>query len=337
MSLPIVSPLRLPRATFPWTLESIAATIYTFEGAVERLVRSAVENCATNVLLTRLPPIMAANFEASLLSPSLRKRLKVVDQRDALWKPIQAYFEPMSLDMARMQAFMDLNVHGSVSLVTSELECLARNFHLLLIAARENAQVEINIIERCEILKALIAQHQEKFRPESRARLSILLGVLNGLGTETATVDALHVRAKAIDWLPQRLDEILDDAYLAEASSLKRFISYESNKASVRRDLRQLLRAIIRERRWAKSVVVLGKQLLVLPALASDALSSFVENVGVPTRLGPVVLPATTIPRWVVAQRSPDAPLLRCWAVPARFLSGDTATSFQQFYEFEEA
>src|SRR5664279_1527939 len=100
MFLPVVSPLRV-RSCIPWTgpLKFPPMNELTFEYAAERLIISAIENSATSVFLTHLPPLVKSDFDASTLSPSLRRHFKVVDRRDNLWAAVRAYFQPIELEV----------------------------------------------------------------------------------------------------------------------------------------------------------------------------------------------------------------------------------------------
>jgi len=83
---------------------------------------------------------------------------------------------------------------------------------------------------------------------EGRARLARLAGLIQLFDT-SQTVPSLRVRP---DVGPQdvshRIAEILEDAYLLEASHLRRTFGLKQNIASVRRDLRKLLEFITKNR-----------------------------------------------------------------------------------------
>ena len=93
---------------------------------------------------------------------------------------------------------------------------------------------------------------------EARARASVLMGLFNAF--ECAIEGpVLHYRPRIGKLaITERIDEILQDAYLLDASRLRRFLGVKSNVASVKRDLHKLLSYISSNRRWAKGLFSVG-------------------------------------------------------------------------------
>ncbi len=88
----------------------------------------------------------------------------------------------------------------------------------------------------------------------------------------------------------ERLEEILEDAYLAEAASMRQFLSFEANRAAIRRNLRRLLTWVARHRPWAKGVLTVAQQGAALPHLIGSAAASLADTLGITRGENPVVL-----------------------------------------------
>ena len=94
--------------------------------------------------------------------------------------------------------------------------------------------------------------------------------------------------------LIERIDEILEDAYLLEASKLRMFFSPGANWAALRRDLRILLSWVIRNRGWAKNAFRLGEQIVTVPGQIGVVADALLEiGVPAPAESYPVLLEET--------------------------------------------
>jgi hypothetical protein len=235
-----------------------------FASAAEATVRAAVACCAPHVLLPPLPSVVRRlNIElnVSVLTPSIRKRVSIVDKRDQIWNAISGYFGPV-FDSLRIRAF---NLHHVIW-----------NTYMLVLATRQAAQLHMNVSSAISELDDILEGHKTELSSEAAARLSVVRGILTSLG-EPATLPGLVIRAGPEIRLRERLDEILEDAYLLEASVMRRFLSFEANKASMRRDLRAILRALSRSRKWAKGVVDVAEQTAILPRVATGTAEKLLE------------------------------------------------------------
>jgi hypothetical protein len=74
----------------------------------------------------------------------------------------------------------------------------------------------------------------------------------------------------------ERLDDIMADAYLLEASYLRKLFGLRQNIASVRRDLRSLTSFIAKNRPWAKGIVKVAWQ---TGFVGSDAVAEAIEAI----------------------------------------------------------
>jgi hypothetical protein len=236
LPLPLLSEVRV----------GVAGTSKThrFGDSVEDLVRSAVANCSTRVLLPQLPEdFMRAGvtLPVSSLSPSARSRVKVVDRRFRLWNNIRAYCQP---------------IHALVTPLSEEagwLDRAANALYHLIIASRSSAQVYVNVDAVLRDIDRLLTRTHVTATSEASMRLASLRGVFAQL-QPTGSLPGLRVQVGYELSLRTRLDEILEDAYLAEAGNLRQFLSVNANVASVRRDLRRLVHAISTSAKWARGI-----------------------------------------------------------------------------------
>jgi hypothetical protein len=118
---------------------------------------------------------------------------------------------------------------------------------------------------------------------ECHARLATIAGILNCFEENT---DGPYLR-----FLPQptavrisdRLEEIMEDAHLLEASRLRRFLGVKQNVASIKRDLRKVLSHICQKSGWAKGLVVIGSATILGghgSAKALDKLMHLIPSLG---------------------------------------------------------
>jgi hypothetical protein len=98
---------------------------------------------------------------------------------------------------------------------------------------------------------------------EGRARLARLVGLLQLFDTGRAA-PSLRVRPDVGPHeVSRRIAEILEDAYLLEASQLRRMFGLKQNVTSIRRDLRKLLEFIAKSRPWDRGLVSLSSTQLI--------------------------------------------------------------------------
>jgi hypothetical protein len=140
-----------------------------------------------------------------------------------------------------------------LSAEAGQLDRVANALYHLIIATRSSAQVYINLTAVVRDTQRLLAAAAPAM-PEASMRLASLLGIFTQL-QPVGTLPGFRVQVGYEVSLRSRLDEILEDAYLAEACSLRQFLSVASNKAAAKRDLRRLLQAIARTAKWARGVL----------------------------------------------------------------------------------
>lgn len=153
-----------------------------------------------------------------------------------------------------------------LSMEAGQLDRVANALYHLIIATRSSAQVYINLTAVVRDAQRLLAAADREM-PEASMRLASLLGIFTQL-RPIGTLPGFRVQVGYEVSLRSRLDEILEDAYLAEACSLRQFLSVASNKAAAKRDLRRLLRVIARTAKWARGVLAvteyaIGKSVVI--------------------------------------------------------------------------
>ncbi len=278
--LPLLTQMFLPAGALEQDLAEVDLT-----ATAEALIRSAVANCSPELLIPRLPSFatkLGAEIHFSHLPPSLRQRVTVLDARDRIWRAVRSYFEPV---MAK-----------ATPEIPPMIASLACDLHLLILATRTSAQIHLDLNDGLEILHLL--GNDPNITGEAAARVAILEGAFRFL-EPLERVPGLTVSAGNETAFRDRIEEILEDAYLAEASSMRQFLCFDSNAASVRRDLRSLLRSIVRSRKWAKGAVTVAEQRVALPSVTVSAIGTVVDALDLDaTDAGPIVLD-TFNPPWL--------------------------------------
>lgn len=233
--------------------------------SMELYIRAMLESCAHTVKIPALSDITYLQPQRikSMLSPSFRKRFVVLDRRHSAWNNIVEYLKIVALELKELP-FEDARWKE-----LGKLDELCWNSYLLILAAREMSDVLIDP----EYVVSLIDQIPNcHLSGESKARLSVLRGIFSLYRNHTS-VPGLHCVARSGIRLRDRLDEIMEDAYLLEASSLRRFLGIGSNIASIKRDLRRLTKFIVGNRSWAKDVVETLDKRLPLPVAPKEICS----------------------------------------------------------------
>jgi hypothetical protein len=216
---------------------------------LENYVRLLIEQCAYRVIIPAMPePFWARpNQITGSLSRSLRSRIEFVDRRSRIWKALEQYLEPVANE----------NASNELRDATNDLAGYVYRFVL---AAKRQAEVPMRpsrVIRTIVQVSGLVGD-----RSEAQARLSILRGMFELYSTP---VEILGLRLRPSvgpHSVLERVDEILEDAYLQDASALRRSLSVGANVASVKRALRKLVPFIVRNRPWAQGLVDVASQIV---------------------------------------------------------------------------
>ena len=235
--------------------------------SIEAFTRHMVASCATKV---HTPGLSGHDVPSIVklkrgITESLRKRISFVDRTNATWAAILQYLDPIRHSIGTYE--YDL------------LDILARiawNLYLLALSSRYRTEVVLDPSDQTKDICKLLSS--KSMGPEAQARLANVEGLFRVYDRQyeipgfriTATNPGVAVS--------DRIEEILEDAYLLEASRVRRLLGLRANIASIRRDLRSLTNHIAKSRKWAKGILaavseigyipqsdVMGKMLDILP------------------------------------------------------------------------
>lgn len=237
----------------------------------EYYLRSMLGACACSVSVPAYGRSMWASPRQikSVLSKSTAKRLKFADQNHLIWRAVEQYLKPIHDDLQK--EFSGVSYQRNIE---TSLSGIVWDFYLLLLAVRENSEVPMLPSRTVAVINRL--NRQSGLRSESRARLSIIKGIF-ALFTKNTDIPGFRCTPSNCQSLRERLDEILDDAYLLDASVLRRFFGLQANNRSIRRDLRNLVAFIAKNRPWAKGAVAAATQTAILPSSAAEVIDKVLE------------------------------------------------------------
>jgi hypothetical protein len=214
-----------------------------------------------------LPGALSPKRIKRLLPPSAARRIKFVDRGSGKWFAVERYLQPV-LDDARRASRSSEGERKPESLVRE----LMGHVYSISLSVSKKAPAIVPPVPMLDLVERL---GQFSLSSESRARLAVLKGVA-ACFERHSEIPALVCKPQLAVPLSERIDEILEDAYLLEASRLRTFFSTGANWAALRRDLRKILGWVVRNRGWAKQAVRLGEQVVTVPgqtSLVTDALA----------------------------------------------------------------
>lgn len=245
--------------------------------AADLLVQNSLELYVRQMLSTStlrlevpvplLPAALSPKRIKTLLPPSAAQRIKFVDRGGGKWDSVQKYLEPVLEDVRGMSPSTERE-RKPESIVR---ELMGHVYSISLSVSRKAPA----IVPPVPMLELVARLEEISLSSESRARLSVLRGVAACFERQSE-IPALVCKPQLAAPLSERIDEILEDAYLLEASRLRTFFSPSANWAALRRDLRKTLGWVVRNRGWAKQAVRLGEQVVTVPGQTSvitDALA----------------------------------------------------------------
>ena len=219
-----------------------------------------------------MPATLKPGRVKKLLPPSATRRIKFVDRTSTTWLAVERYMEPVLENLREIDASSEGD-RKPASLVRE----LTSHLYFVSLSATRRAAAIVPPVPMLELLDRLT---RFPLSSESQARLAILRGVA-ACFERKAGVPVLVCRTRLEAPLIERIDEILEDAYLLEASKLRMFFSPGANWAALRRDLRILLSWVIRNRGWAKNAFRLGEQIVTVPGQIGVVADALLE-IGVP-------------------------------------------------------
>lgn len=230
--------------------------------ALELYLRRMLEACAQTVRIPAHGGTMWASPTRlkSLLAASSRKRLRIVDRRHSIWNAIERYLQPVSKDYA------DASMHDALSPNMRRLREITWSLYLLALGTRDHCEVPL---DPKTVTFSIDSLDEAPLSAESKIRLSSIRGIFR-LFSHNSEVPGFRCIALPNVTLRERIDEILEDAYLLEASQLRRFFGVQANITSVKRDLGKILRFIVRSRPWAKGVLEVASTTIPLVKTPSE-------------------------------------------------------------------
>lgn len=195
----------------------------------------------------------------SILTPSLRVRTTFLDKDGKIWSAVDRYFEPMRADFLRYSASLPF---GRPERLFFRLIWTAWDVYKLILATRNHCETDIDPYWRTSNINVLLSSRYEWSR-ESQARWAVLATLFRNYSINEE-IPSLFCLSMDPQLFSERVDEILEDAYLLEASTLRKLFGLRENITAIRRDLRKLLKFIVGKRSWAKGLLGLGSQGLSL-------------------------------------------------------------------------
>ncbi len=238
---------------------------------LEFYVRSMLCACASSISIPAYGRAMWASPRQikSGLSESAAKKLKFIDPNHTVWTALEKYLKPIYEDLKK--AFSkEITERGG----STPLNRIAWDLYLLLLATRGHSEVPIAPSRTLSDIDSL--NRESVLRAESRTRLAIVRGIF-ALYTEASDIPGFRCLPTIGQSLSERLDEILDDAYLLDASRLRRFFGLQSNTRAIKRDLRKLTAFIAKRRPWAKGAIMAASQSATLANSSAEVIDKVID------------------------------------------------------------
>ncbi|OGU60969.1 MAG: hypothetical protein A2X64_02895 [Ignavibacteria bacterium GWF2_33_9] len=240
--------------------------------AIEINLRQMILNCAFKIYV----PLISKSFKRhlNLAPPTVRKRISFVDKHDEIWKAVQKYLQPI-------------------------YECLPNNSYnaafigwylfCLVIATKKGAELPFNYLNFSSVIHGI--RNNYKLSGEANARLCNIEGICNMFSVKDS-ISSFRVLPRLDEFsISERIEDILSDAYLLEASYLRKFFSISSNKAAIKKDISKLIKFILK-RNWAKKILTEASQNLLLSNSHARILEHIIEILPeIHTNNIPVLLP----------------------------------------------
>ena len=243
--------------------ENCAAT------SLELYFRRMLLRCALRVHVpyNSGPDVPSPRQIKALLAPTVKNTIRFVDRYDRYWNAVVAYLRPISRSLQNDQRDWPLALDSS----------LARNLYLLILATKHESEVVLPPRETLDIITKIEANGN--LDAEAKARLSVVAGLF-GSFTRSVEGHTLRLLPNIPSFaLSERIEEILEDAYLLEASHLRRMLGIKECVTSIKRDLRLLLSFIQKKRPWAKGIVSIGSDVVLGGKISSELLEKLIDLV----------------------------------------------------------
>jgi len=228
--------------------------------STEAYLRRLLAHCAVRIHIPAfahskwLSPRSVKRF----LAPSVQKHIIFVDRRGKLWDATCEFLAPI------LSAGSDDGCVSQVFLADSDDGCLSQiawDMYVLVLAVRYKAEAVVSP-DRF-IANAARLDKSCSISAEGRARLARLVGLVRLFDIKRVAPSLRLLSDVGPQEVSRRIAEILEDAYLLEASHLRRMFGLKQNVTAIKRDLRKLLDFIVKTRSWARGLVSLSPVPLV--------------------------------------------------------------------------
>jgi hypothetical protein len=183
-----------------------------------------------------------------------------------VWTAIERYLH---------SAYQEIAESPSSSNASQLLAEITWGLYILALATRDHCEVPL---DPKRVISAIDGIAGGKLSRESKARLSTVRGIFT-LFSDVSDIPGFRCIAQPSVTLRNRIDEIMEDAYLLEASQLRRFFGVGANVAAIKRDLDKLLRFIAKNRPWAKGVLKAVSSTVPLAKTPADISATLLDIV----------------------------------------------------------
>ena len=239
--------------------------------ALECYLRKMLSACATSIYF---PAHQRDSWThprrlRSLLSPLAKTKLRFVDTKSIIWKSITKYFEPLVRDFKLEDENKNKQSYDLFNKVAWDLYRLA-------LSVRNQTELHLEPKNTLSTIKDL--SQNNALKRESLLRLSVIEGIF-ALFSKKDDISGFRFILGPRHNIRDRIDEILADAYLCEASALRRFFSFKTGVAGTKRDLKKLLHFIARERKWAKGILKVVSQVTFLPSESTSLIEQLAKAI----------------------------------------------------------
>jgi len=214
--------------------------------SIENYLLQMVSQCALKISLPIQKSLPSPTTIKRGLTPTIRKTISFLDNQRGLWDAIVQYLKPI-----RDSVKIDDKFHPYEP---SSVYLLSWNLYMLVLGIRSQSQIVMSPESTLELIKMFLTK-PKKISREAKARLMLLNGIFSSFEMSEG-IGGFQIRPEiSLNMISERLEEIVEDAYLLEASSLRKFLSFNANKTAIKRDLRKLVNFISKNRPWAKGLL----------------------------------------------------------------------------------
>ncbi len=215
--------------------------------SLEAYLRKMIAKCAVKVYIPYNQDYwwLSPRQLKALLAQTTKKSVQFVDRHDKYWRATIEYLKPLWIRI------------GSNQILSS----LVWDIYMLILSVKHKSEVVLPPKKTLSLINKL--DRLPDLDSEGRARLAVLAGIFNCF-EPTVPGPSLRFTKSAFKLdVTNRIEEILEDAYLLEASRLRRLLGLRQNVLSIKRDLRKLLSFISSKRSWAKGLVEVGSSIIL--------------------------------------------------------------------------